>query len=1552
MASKVNKKFVVTLVGVLVAIAALAIGAAVFVSLKDGERNVRQGDAFAAQGDWEKASEAYSRAVNKDQTRVDWMDKWRDALRQYTPKNQTVYREEYGKLRNVLLKIATTRRTDVPSYRAFFDFVLKEAQAFGDSRGIWESIAAEADKAIKTFELAKVDPSTGWGSLKRFRGIAGVSIAEQDQAFAGPPFELAKADLQEALKVDPKDLDSALALARWYLVQSERDRSAGRMAESKAAVNEARELMSAQTTLLPDEPRVLIDALRFDAAIAQQELPPEPSVPLMIRARQQALAGFAPRIAQLTEAVNRANASQVPSTVVQQYMSLVQQIDPVKGPELAQTLLDRVVAAQPDKAELAFLAGRAELQRRDLAKAIQQFERVAAMPNKPVSLEGQQLAGLKVAAMIQQASLAVGQVGLATNAEERQAGLTKAKAMRDKLLTETLAAQSPEMLFLEAKIKIAENDVAAGQQLLADYSKKTNDQGSDAIEALLLQGAIAQQRGELGRARESFEKVLARNPAANAARLSLANVHERLSENAEALRHYQDALVLDPDNKDVQAAVRVLGAVVKGDKTQITDPVERLLVEADTLRRTGGPLKSGDVPAALDLIEKGLEANKFDRRLVDWHLSVSLQQDDRARATGMLTKAVAAKPDDERLKQVLEQLEKPLTTADLLAQIEASNLPEGDKAFRKFQVFRRDNKQAEASEIVREAIDKGYANRELFEIAFVQAYEASDLPRAQVVAEKARAANIDQVEGQTFQARLLLMQGKMVEAETILTSLSTRGAPSASVFRLLGNVRALQGKLPEALTAVEEGLRIQPNDLEAQKQQIRLLDALDRSTDALAVARALEERGIRDDEISGLMLNLQTKTGDRAGAMVRREQVFAKNPKDTANAIALAEMYLADTNFAKAKSTIETIKQEAQGANTDPLLLVGLEARLAADQGDLAGARQVFERAIAEEAKAAKPKPDPSLGYARFLADRGLADEAMKVYQAAKPLQDPWAPIVDVAMADLFTRQGKVKDAIEIYKAMVAPGTAVQQTGEIRRRLIELYLRDGQPQQAEAELAAIEASGSQELPLMLMKMRIKQEQGDLAGARAAANAAVAAFPNDAMAYFNRAVLLQSDPQLTRDAILDLDTSIKLRPNYAQSLRARGVLRFQSGDVDGGLQDLKAAANSDPSQIDLRVALITELLNRNRELEAVQAANDGINLRSNDVGLAITLGDLFAGRKLWRQAQDIYGGLWNRVKIPASAERFSTSLLRGEPQRLGQAEQVLASPEAKAAENWGLMILRAELRAKQGNDKAAQADLASAMSLASRTPGLVGPFFDFLRTAFAKPGQLKALLAGVQRVPVGTELWIPAYQARLRFDEAFLVKGSASPDAAIVAEALKSLEAVQNASAKSSPEPAFMAMLLRVRSEMHMAIGQFEESVQAGKQALEASPNDPMLNNNVAYMLSAKLGKHAEALVFAEKASQLAGDRGEIQDTLGTVYLGLNKPEQAASALQRALALTSATADRVSAGAKLVRALVQAGRKPAAQALVKQIRSWRESDAKARERLNDAEFEELVRSSER
>ncbi|XOV75677.1 MAG: hypothetical protein ACFHWZ_01225 [Phycisphaerales bacterium] len=109
MASKVNTKFVIILVGSVVALA-VGVGALAAYSLRmSGERNIKAGDARIAEaqqlrssGNEAEAIESindaasqYGRAVNKDPSRRDWLITWRDTLLQTIPETDVEYSKQY-----------------------------------------------------------------------------------------------------------------------------------------------------------------------------------------------------------------------------------------------------------------------------------------------------------------------------------------------------------------------------------------------------------------------------------------------------------------------------------------------------------------------------------------------------------------------------------------------------------------------------------------------------------------------------------------------------------------------------------------------------------------------------------------------------------------------------------------------------------------------------------------------------------------------------------------------------------------------------------------------------------------------------------------------------------------------------------------------------------------------------------------------------------------------------------------------------------------------------------------------------------------------------------------------------------------------------------------------------------------------------------------------------------------------------------------------------------------------------------------------------------------
>jgi Flp pilus assembly protein TadD len=93
--------------------------------------------------------------------------------------------------------------------------------------------------------------------------------------------------------------------------------------------------------------------------------------------------------------------------------------------------------------------------------------------------------------------------------------------------------------------------------------------------------------------------------------------------------------------------------------------------------------------------------------------------------------------------------------------------------------------------------------------------------------------------------------------------------------------------------------------------------------------------------------------------------------------------------------------------------------------------------------------------------------------------------------------------------------------------------------------------------------RAKYESGDVNGAAADFEAAIAKFPNEARAYYARGIV-RADKGDADGAIADYTKAIELNPKYPQAYTNRGTVKWRRGDMEGALADFNGAIESNPN----------------------------------------------------------------------------------------------------------------------------------------------------------------------------------------------------------------------------------------------------------------------------------------------------------------------------------------------------------------------------------------------------
>lgn len=396
--------------------------------------------------------------------------------------------------------------------------------------------------------------------------------------------------------------------------------------------------------------------------------------------------------------------------------------------------------------------------------------------------------------------------------------------------------------------------------------------------------------------------------------------------------------------------------------------------------------------------------------------------------------------------------------------------------------------------------------------------------------------------------------------------------------------------------------------------------------------------------------------------------------------------------------------------------------------------------------------------------------------------------------------------------------------------------------------------------------------------------------SDRVVYLKKIASVLMGQGKTEEAIQSLEQALKEQPKDKDSRVMRSILLLRSGK---------------PENVNLALVELQDLVKQN--------ATDPI-LRYNLGRAHLAKGDPDAARK---QFQDAIR-LRNDYKPPRVALLEISETSRDYKEMLRYADEILAlDPNSAQARLWrsiGLMgtgnldqarseltrLLRqypqsADVQLQLGLLDLAEKKFKDAEALfrklyqpgRSDTRPLEGLVRVYVaRREFDKPLQMLAdalktspnsrsihtMLAGTAAAAGKTDValeqyrWLvaqypgePNYQVRL----AEVLQARGDVDGAIAA-----FQKARELSPKDSRLPAAVAFL-------EDTVGRTEDAEANYRQALKTDPENPLILNNLAFLLAEKGGKLDEALRLAEQAQRKLPTNPQIADTLGWVYVKKN-----------------------------------------------------------------------------
>lgn len=1451
MASRVNTKFVVGLSVVVLAF----FGAVGFVGMRvvknSPEKLVRAGDEKVAAGDFKEAEKLYAKAVNKAQTNIEYMKKWKGAMTKSTYGTRVAFDEKYGQYVNLMRQMAAVQRTDLAAHQEYIGTLLKAASRMGQRNG-YDAVERAADEAMNFF---KEDPAKG-DSLRRYRGIAAARI----MALTGEmkPEEIAQAteDLQRALKLDPKDGESAEALVAIHQMRADAAKKDQRIDDMKAE-RQARDAFVAEYIAAnPNEPRVLFQQLRtlLESGLEEQVQGKEgDAVRKGIAAVQESMK---PALAKTALALEAASPDAIDVGLLSRFQNIEGFVEPTGQNARTEAILRKQLEKSPDNVE--FMLGLANVlaDRRAYADAVAIVQKISDLPDRPIGVEGLLLYPMRTQAQFYRTTWQVKAWGLAKDAD-KAAALAKAKEYRD-ALKKSIDETSPEALFVDAQIAFAEKDWMTADKLISKYNQARRDSDPEGV-WLAAQVKLQKPSPETGAARDLLRRLVSNEmqPGNWTALVTLGQIEASLQNYQDAMVYYKRAQELKNDDEEVNKQVRLLNQLIKGETLE--EDVPQYVMKAQKMKEANEPEEK-----ILAYLREGVAKTKDDPRMVRVYVGELYATGDREKALAFVREELAKKADSKELKAMELELSNPDPMQGQLVVIDNSEVSDLEKASNRYRVYMQYGKRAEAKVELAKAAALAPNDPVIIEQQFVLAVDDKDMKAAAEFADRATKANADKENGDTFRARLEIAKGDAKRGVQIIEEVIKRGNSSPEMLRLLGRAKTQAGDVPGAVEDFRKALAARPNDMGAGTDLINALIIQGDREGALSQARAMEKFGRSNDSFVGLWLNLEGAVGDKEKALDLRQRLVASRPTDRANRMEIAGLLIDLKRWDDAKKQIGEIRKLGDGLD-----LASMEASLYNAQSDTDKARGVFEAYIAAQDQS-KIGAEPYLALGRYLFSLGNADAAIAAYEKGRAKQDPKTMQGDIELSDAYYRLGASKENEMVAAARrVIDGGADVSGNILLKRVIDSEIRHAKYDEALKDLEMLKRKSPDDATYYVLLSDIRLGKKDEKGARAALDEATTKYADNPLMFMKRAQFLSRGNDTLRDAKADLDKVLRLSPNSWQAYQMRAYVNERMNKPEETILDMRAAVRAAPQIDDLRERVMNLLLSKDRADEAAEVARESVKARPRDTGMMLRIAQVFQAGKMNDRAIEFLRQAYQADPTTTVVSRYINALLDLNPAQIAPAEEALQAHREKIASDLPLALARARvLYAKNKNADAATALQEAAKLIDVTDPGSATAWYNVAQKFMPDSKQMLPFLESLEKAGVAAD-WMAFYRANVMFN-----------DTATRDQGISMLRGLTDA---KKPRPVRLFSYRALGSGLY-ALEKYGDAEKAWRDCLDQFPDDFETINNLAYTLAKHLKKADEALPFAEKAAKMRPNIPEVLDTLGFVQMEAGKLEDAKKSL--------------------------------------------------------------------
>ena len=563
------------------------------------------------------------------------------------------------------------------------------------------------------------------------------------------------------------------------------------------------------------------------------------------------------------------------------------------------------------------------------------------------------------------------------------------------------------------------------------------------------------------------------------------------------------------------------------------------------------------------------------------------------------------------------------------------------------------------------------------------------------------------------------------------------------------------------------------------------------------------------------------------------------------NDVGLAFLDTAVQEYRKADS----IKPDQQGVSMQL-------ARVLAAKADFAGAEALYRRAIAKD-KTYQTAYTELYRLLLFQNKQAPAEEVLKsgfannpklygfltllaMHYYAQHRRDDMLNVLNqikshardydqayVTVGDFYLRMGDGDSAIREYKEGLAKDIKdAKKRSTYQKRVIEVLMRQGKRSDAAEINAQILKESPTDNDARGLAATFLLDKGNIAQALAELQAVVTRAPDNPVSRFNlgRAHAALGESEQARQQFMK---AIELRPDYVMARLSLAQLQVARGEFDAALKTAEAVLAIDKGNVNARLIESAALMGQKKFNDSRVMLDTMLKANPSSPDVLFQLGVVNLAERKFKESEDAFRRSYQLN--PANSRGL-----------IGIVETYMAQNKADEA----LKILQTE------SDKAPnRSDLLMLMGNTAVRAGK----FDFGIQTFNR------MLGQAEKGAKQGDLY-------LRIGETYRRKGDAN----------SAVQALQKARETMPASVTVLSTLAIVLDEASRK----PEAKQVYEATLKIEPNNPVVLNNLAFLLAETGGDLDDALTKAQRAKQMLPALHEISDTLGWMYLKKNLPDSA------------------------------------------------------------------------